>query len=155
MRLCCELTADNGRPKNLAYTNSTAYFPEQKCHNSKYTCLPPRFPISPGVKRGRGVMLTTHPLLVPKLTKSRSYTSSHPSSSMACRGTTLTFTPFPKLWIHRYAHTNTKWSPKQTAVRLTHIHTYIQIAIKKIGALIIKSVSCGWLSSGLLRHTVR
>jgi hypothetical protein len=32
----------------------------------------------PGVKRGRGVMLTAHPLLVPRLRKSRSYTSSHP-----------------------------------------------------------------------------
>jgi hypothetical protein len=32
----------------------------------------------PGVKGGRGVMLTTHPLLVPRLRKSRSYTSSHP-----------------------------------------------------------------------------
>jgi hypothetical protein len=34
--------------------------------------------LSPGVKRGRGVMLATHPLLVPRLRKSRSYTSSHP-----------------------------------------------------------------------------
>jgi hypothetical protein len=33
--------------------------------------------LSPGVKRGQGVMLTTHPLLVPKLRKSRSYTSSY------------------------------------------------------------------------------
>jgi hypothetical protein len=34
--------------------------------------------LSPGVKRGRGVMLTTHPLLVPRLRNSRSYNSSHP-----------------------------------------------------------------------------
>jgi hypothetical protein len=34
--------------------------------------------LSPGVKRGRGAMLTTHPLLVPRLRKSRSYTSCHP-----------------------------------------------------------------------------
>jgi hypothetical protein len=34
--------------------------------------------LSPGVKRGRGVMLTAHPLLVPRLRKSRSYTSSQP-----------------------------------------------------------------------------
>jgi hypothetical protein len=34
--------------------------------------------LSPAVKRGRGVMLTTHPLLVPRLIKSRSYTSCHP-----------------------------------------------------------------------------
>jgi hypothetical protein len=34
--------------------------------------------LSPGVKRGRGVMLTTHPHLVPRKIMSRSYTSSHP-----------------------------------------------------------------------------
>jgi hypothetical protein len=33
---------------------------------------------SPGVKRGRGVMLTTHPHLVPRLSMSRSYISSPP-----------------------------------------------------------------------------
>jgi hypothetical protein len=33
--------------------------------------------LSSGVKRGRGVMLTTHPHLVPRLRTSRSYTSSH------------------------------------------------------------------------------
>jgi hypothetical protein len=34
--------------------------------------------LCPGVKRGRGVMLTTHPHLVPRLIMSRSYTSSPP-----------------------------------------------------------------------------
>jgi hypothetical protein len=34
--------------------------------------------LSPGVKRGRGVMLTTHPHLVPSLRMSRSYASSPP-----------------------------------------------------------------------------
>jgi hypothetical protein len=34
--------------------------------------------LCPGVKRGRGVMLTTHPLPVPRSGKSRSYTSCHP-----------------------------------------------------------------------------
>jgi hypothetical protein len=34
--------------------------------------------LSPGVKRGRGVTLTTHPHLVPKLSMSWSYTSSPP-----------------------------------------------------------------------------
>jgi hypothetical protein len=38
--------------------------------------------LSPGAKRGRGVMLTTHPLLVPRLRKSRSYTSSHPNAPL-------------------------------------------------------------------------
>jgi hypothetical protein len=35
--------------------------------------------LSLGVQRGRGVMLTTHPLLVPRLRRSRSYTSYHPN----------------------------------------------------------------------------
>jgi hypothetical protein len=34
--------------------------------------------LSPGLKPGQGVMLTTHPHLVPRLRMSRSYTSSHP-----------------------------------------------------------------------------
>jgi hypothetical protein len=45
--------------------------------------------LSPGVKRGRGVMLTTHPHLVPRSWKSRSYTPLPPSAFMACRGTAL------------------------------------------------------------------
>jgi hypothetical protein len=38
--------------------------------------------LSPGVKGGRGVMLTTHPLLVPRLRNSRSYTSCHPDAPL-------------------------------------------------------------------------
>jgi hypothetical protein len=36
----------------------------------------------PGVKRGRGVMLTTHPLPVPRLRKRRSCTSCHPDAPL-------------------------------------------------------------------------
>jgi hypothetical protein len=36
----------------------------------------------PGVKLGRGVMLTTHPLLVPRLRKGKSYTSCHPNAPL-------------------------------------------------------------------------
>jgi hypothetical protein len=59
---------------------------------------------SSGVKRGRGVMLTTHPHLVPRLRMSRSYTSSPLGASMACSGTALPLPcslveeiPWPKL----------------------------------------------------------
>jgi hypothetical protein len=45
----------------------------------------------PGAKRGRGVTLTTHPHLVPRSSMSRSYTSSPPSASVTCRGTTKKF----------------------------------------------------------------
>jgi hypothetical protein len=38
--------------------------------------------LCPGVKSGRDVMLTTHPLLVPGSRKSRSYTSSHPKRQL-------------------------------------------------------------------------
>jgi hypothetical protein len=38
--------------------------------------------LSPGVKRGRGVMLTNHALLMPTLRKSRSYTSSQPNAPL-------------------------------------------------------------------------
>jgi hypothetical protein len=53
--------------------------------------------LSPGVKRGRGVILTTHPHLVPRSWMSRSYTSSPPSASMACSGTALLYCTFTSL----------------------------------------------------------
>jgi hypothetical protein len=43
--------------------------------------------ISPGLRRGRGVTLTTHPHLVPRSRMSRSYTSSPTSAFVACSGT--------------------------------------------------------------------
>jgi hypothetical protein len=45
--------------------------------------------LSPGVKRGRGVTLTTHPHLVPRSRMSRNYNSSQLSEFMACSGTAL------------------------------------------------------------------
>jgi hypothetical protein len=45
--------------------------------------------LSPGLKRGRGKTLTTHPHLVLRSRMSRSYTSSPPSAFMACSGTAL------------------------------------------------------------------
>jgi hypothetical protein len=47
--------------------------------------------LSSGLKRGRGVTLTTHPHLVPMSRMSRSYTSSPPSAYVACSGTALAF----------------------------------------------------------------
>jgi hypothetical protein len=38
--------------------------------------------LSPGVNCGQGVILTTHTLLVPRLRKSGSYTSSHPNAPL-------------------------------------------------------------------------
>jgi hypothetical protein len=45
--------------------------------------------LSPGVKRGRGVTLTTHSHLVPRLRMSRSIHPLPPCASMACNGTAL------------------------------------------------------------------
>jgi hypothetical protein len=47
--------------------------------------------LSPGLKRGRGVTLTTHSHLVPRSRMSRSYTSSPLSAFMECIGTALAF----------------------------------------------------------------
>jgi hypothetical protein len=49
--------------------------------------------LSLGVKRGRGVTLTTYPHLVPRSWLSRSYISSPPTVSMACRGNALLYLP--------------------------------------------------------------
>jgi hypothetical protein len=46
----------------------------------------------PGLKSGRGVTLTNHPHLVPRLRMSRSYTSSPPSAFVACSGTAFALT---------------------------------------------------------------
>jgi hypothetical protein len=43
----------------------------------------------PGEKGGRGVKLTTHSHLVTRSSMSRSYTSSPPSATMACNGSTF------------------------------------------------------------------
>jgi len=45
--------------------------------------------LSPGLKRGRGVTLITHPHLVPRSKMNRSYIFSPPSAFMACCGTAL------------------------------------------------------------------
>jgi hypothetical protein len=47
--------------------------------------------LSPGLKRGRGVTLITHPHLVPRSRMNRSYTSSPPSAFVACSRTALDF----------------------------------------------------------------
>jgi hypothetical protein len=47
--------------------------------------------LPPGLKRGRGMTLTTHPHLVPRSSMSRSYTPLPPSAFMACSGTALAF----------------------------------------------------------------
>jgi hypothetical protein len=49
--------------------------------------------LSPGLKHGRGMTLTTHPHLVPRSRMSRSYTSSPPppSAIVVCSGTALAF----------------------------------------------------------------
>jgi hypothetical protein len=47
--------------------------------------------LSPGLKHGQGVTLTTHPHLVPRSRMIRSYISSPPSAFMACSGTALAF----------------------------------------------------------------
>jgi hypothetical protein len=51
----------------------------------------------PAVKRGRGMTLTTHPHLVLRSKMSRSYTSSPPSTSMACSGTAVLY-----LYVYMY-----------------------------------------------------
>jgi hypothetical protein len=56
--------------------------------------------LSPGVKRGRGVTLTTHPHLEPRLSMSRSYTSSPPCASMAWSGTALLYFTFVYFYTH-------------------------------------------------------
>jgi hypothetical protein len=48
--------------------------------------------LSPGLKCGWGLPLTTHPHIVPRSIKSRSYTSSPPIDFVACSGMALALT---------------------------------------------------------------
>jgi hypothetical protein len=50
--------------------------------------------LSPGVKRGRSVTLTTHPHLVPRLRMIMRYISSPPSAFVVCSGTSSAFGPY-------------------------------------------------------------
>jgi hypothetical protein len=77
--------------------------------------------LSPGVKSGRGVMLTTHPHLVPKSWMSRSYTSSPQSASMACRGTALLLCV-----LHCYLYWRTLYRPINVCVSVCHIFVWRQ-----------------------------
>jgi hypothetical protein len=78
--------------------------------------------LSPGVKRGRGVTLTTHPHLVPRSRMSRSYTSSLPSASMACSGTAFNYLHIPSL--SRYLPTSSRYHSfillRHTGMRSPH-----------------------------------
>jgi hypothetical protein len=67
--------------------------------------------LSPGVKGGRGVMLTTYPLLVPRLRKSRSYTSCHPNAPLwSITGPLYLFTYFILFYkIITYYDHNSQW----------------------------------------------
>jgi hypothetical protein len=73
------------------------HFPTEAKDSSSRSALGPTQPpvqwvpgvLSPGVKRGRGVMLTIYPHLVPRSRMSRSYISSPPSASVACSGTAV------------------------------------------------------------------
>jgi hypothetical protein len=74
------------QPPTLSFTiNVNSILPFAPAPASRPALGPTQPPIqwvprvlSPGVKRGRSVMLTTHPHLVPRLSMSRSYTSSPP-----------------------------------------------------------------------------
>jgi hypothetical protein len=52
--------------------------------------------LSPGLKRGRGVTLTTQPHLVPRSRMSRSYTSFLPSAFVVCSETVLALSTHEK-----------------------------------------------------------
>jgi hypothetical protein len=77
--------------------------------------------LCPGVKRGRGVMLTTHPLLVPRLRKSRSYTSWHPNAPLwSVTGPLLLFLSGPQFHSHQipsaFPASGSKYERKATVV---------------------------------------
>jgi hypothetical protein len=84
--------------------------------------------LSPGLKRGQGVTLTTHPHLVPRSWMSRSYIPLPASASMACRGTALL------IYIYIYTH--------------THIYINIYIYIPRTNIIQLSDHTVSLCSSG-------
>jgi hypothetical protein len=115
--------------------------------------------ISPGLKRGRGVTLTTHPDLVTRTRVSRSYNSfPPPSAPMACRGTALDFrleesvNKYIRIYflridnhlnftlhIEKFIH---KWSKACYAVHISNTDT-----LKSIGFAYFYSIIKYWIIS--------
>jgi len=67
----------------------------------------------PGVKCGRGVLLTTDPLLAPRSWKSRAIPLPPLGHNRACNGVTLLLPLYIYIYIYIYIHTHTH----------THTHT--------------------------------
>jgi len=82
----------------------------------------------PGAKCGRGVLLTTHPLLVPRSWKSRAILYPASGPQLACNGTTLQFIYiyiyiYTSIYIHIYIYkgkiiTLQAWSGKEDSRKL-------------------------------------
>jgi hypothetical protein len=94
--------------------------------------------LSPGLKRGRGVTLTTPPHPVPRSRMSRSYTSSPSSAFVACSGTALAFRiNLDEWWARRkgfYLHRST-----QKRKMRTNIFALSGIRVNNLGVQAIKT----------------
>jgi hypothetical protein len=95
--------------------------------------------LSPGLKRGRGVTLTIHPLLVPRSRMSGSYNSSPPSAFISCSGTALVV-ELVLNWI----------KPKH----LTHDEEKEQITNKKFWKELIRLLSLHYLTINYQSHSL-
>jgi hypothetical protein len=75
--------------------------------------------LCPGVKRDRGVMLTTHPLLVPRSSKCRSYTSCHPDAPLwIVTGPLYIFLYLPYCkWLTPFSHKFMGWNSRRRFTR--------------------------------------
>jgi hypothetical protein len=82
----------NPRQKRKDFSSSLCIHTGSGAHPASCT-MGTRDPF-PGVKRGQGTMLTTHPHLILRSRMSRSCTSSPPSTFVACSGTAFMKTLF-------------------------------------------------------------
>jgi hypothetical protein len=79
--------------------------------------------LSPRLKRGRGVTLTHSPHLVPRSRMSRSYTSSLPSSFVACSGTALAFLAYTPAFHGETEKKQDKPESRQSVFRIWNSNT--------------------------------
>jgi hypothetical protein len=88
--------------------------------------------LSPGVKCGWGVTLTTHAHLVPRLSMSRSYTSSPPCASVACSGTA-----FFRAIIILFSHISVIFSRKYTGLCQGSVVQMFQVSLYNNKVLVV------------------
>ena len=93
----------------------------------------------PGVKCGRGVLLTTHPLLVPQCRKSRAIPLPTLWATQACNRDYFTFTFYKRESTLRWRSPLHSYHKRESTLRFP-LHSYVRITIPKFTSCNLRTV---------------